>query len=114
MIDTFPPELKQEPHQLAFSQVDVHAPMSHSRRQVRTLKYVGAFSQPKVVNLTGLLQLVKNLLQTCEFDQVVYNKSVKIRLVATCRLQICYNLLKQLAASLWITGFQTINLQQVC
>ena len=33
------------------------------------------------------------------------NKSVKIRLVATCHLQTCYNLLKQLAASLWITIF---------
>ena len=27
------------------------------------------------------------------------------RLVATCHLHTCYNLLKQLAASLWITGF---------
>ena len=33
------------------------------------------------------------------------NKSVKIRLVAICHLQTCYNLLKQLAASLWITSF---------
>ena len=33
------------------------------------------------------------------------NKSVKIRLVATCHLQTCYNLLKQLASSLWITSF---------
>ena len=33
------------------------------------------------------------------------NKSVKIRLVATCHLQTCYNLLKQLAANLWITSF---------
>ena len=33
------------------------------------------------------------------------NKSVKIRLVATCYLEIRYNLLKQLAASLWITSF---------
>ena len=32
-------------------------------------------------------------------------KSVKNRLVATCHLQTCYNLLKQLAASLWITSF---------
>ena len=28
------------------------------------------------------------------------NKCVKIRLVVTCHLQTCYNLLKQLAASL--------------
>ena len=34
------------------------------------------------------------------------NKSVKIRLVLTCHLQTCYNyLLKQLAASPWITSF---------
>ena len=32
------------------------------------------------------------------------NKLVKIRLVATCHLQTCCNLLKQLAASLWITS----------
>ena len=32
-------------------------------------------------------------------------KSVRIRLVATCHLQTCYNLLKQLAASLRITSF---------
>ena len=41
------------------------------------------------------------------------SKSVKIRLVATCHLQTCYNLLKQLAASKWITSFDnqlaTIN-----
>ena len=33
------------------------------------------------------------------------NKSVKIRLVIACHLQTCYNLLKQLAASLWIKNF---------
>ena len=33
------------------------------------------------------------------------NRSVKIRLVANCHLRTCYNLLKQLAASLWITSF---------
>ena len=32
-------------------------------------------------------------------------KSVKIRLAKTCHLQNCYKLLKQLAASLWITSF---------
>ena len=36
---------------------------------------------------------------------VNFIKSVKIRLVTTCHLQTCYNLLKQLAASLWITSF---------
>ena len=34
-----------------------------------------------------------------------FNKSVKIRFVATCHLHTCYNLLKQFAASLWITSF---------
>ena len=29
---------------------------------------------------------------------------IKIRLVATCHLQICYNLLKQTAENLWITS----------
>ena len=34
-----------------------------------------------------------------------YNKSVKIRFVATLHLQTCYNLLKELAASLLIRSF---------
>ena len=47
---------------------------------------------------TGLLQLVNKLiLSRC-------NKPVKSRFVATCRLQTCYNLLKHIAASLWITS----------
>ena len=33
------------------------------------------------------------------------NKSVKIKLIATCHLQTCHNLLKQLAESLWTTSF---------
>ena len=51
-----------------------------------------------------------------------WKKSVKIRLVASCGLPICYNLLKQLAASLWITSFDDLlatcksvdNLQHTC
>ena len=45
------------------------------------------------------------------------NKSVKIRLVTTCHLQTCYNLLKQFTASLWIISFNNQladNLQQTC
>ena len=34
-----------------------------------------------------------------------YIKSVKIRLFATCHLQTCYNLLKQLVPSPWLTSF---------
>ena len=34
-----------------------------------------------------------------------FNKSVNIRFFATCHLQTCYNLLKQLAAGVWITSF---------
>ena len=44
------------------------------------------------------------------------NKSVKITLV-TCHLQACYNLLKQLAASLWITSLDnqlTTSLLTTC
>ena len=60
---------------------------------------------------TGCKLAISHLVVTCQ--QVAtnllisssYNKSVKIRLVATCHLQTCYNLLKQLAASLWITSF---------
>ena len=47
-------------------------------------------------NVTGLFEVVN--FTSC-------NKSIKISLGATCYLQTCYNLLKQLAASLWITRF---------
>ena len=36
----------------------------------------------------------------------IFDQSIKIRLVATRHLQTCYNLLKQLAASLQITSFK--------
>ena len=35
----------------------------------------------------------------------IYNKSVTIRLVATCYLQFCCNLVKQLTTNLWIKSF---------
>ena len=46
-----------------------------------------------------------------------YNKSVKIRHVATFHLQTCCNLLKQLVTSLWITSFDNqlaTNLLTTC
>ena len=46
----------------------------------------------------NLIFLVNELSQTCQFHQVATNY-VKIRLVATCHLQNCKNLLKQLVAS---------------
>ena len=66
-----------------------------------------------MMNLRGVsTKLNKYFVATCQ--QVTTNlsisscchKSVKIRLFATCHLQTCYNLLKQLAASLWITSFE--------
>ena len=60
-------------------------------------KWYRVFSQKspdlQVVNFTDLLQVVNKLQQICRFHQV-----------ATCHLQTWYNLLKQLAASLWITS----------
>ena len=51
-----------------------------------------------VVNFTSLLQLISmSVYSSC-------NKSVKIRIVETWHLQICYNLLKQLATSLFMTS----------
>ena len=35
-------------------------------------------------------------------------KECKIRLVTSCHLQTCYNLLKQSTASLWITSFDNL------
>ena len=58
----------------------------------------------QVVNFTRLLQLVNNFATSLSISSSCY-KSVKMRLVATCHLQTCYNLLKQLAAGLWITSF---------
>ena len=54
--------------------------------------------------LRGLCQLTFILL-VIVLTSSSCNKSVKIRLVATCHLQTCYNLSKQLAANLWITSF---------
>ena len=45
-----------------------------------------------VDNFTGFLKLVNKLQQTCQFHLLMLKSSVKIRLVATCRLQTCYNL----------------------
>ena len=54
-----------------------------------------------------IVALVNKWQQTCMSIPSSCNKSVKIRLVATCHLQTynCYNLLKQLVASQWITSF---------
>ena len=55
--------------------------------------------------------------QTCCNKLVNFIKSFKIRLVATCHFQTCYNLLKQLAANLWITSFDNqlaISLLKTC
>ena len=66
-----------------------------------------------MINLRGVsTKLNEYFVATCQ--RVTTNlsisscchKSVKIRLFATCHLQTCYNLLKQLAASLWITSFE--------
>ena len=54
----------------------------------------------QVVTFTILLQLLTKLLISSSC-----NKSVKIRLVATCHLKTRYNLLKELVVSLWITSF---------
>ena len=75
-----------------------------------------------------LSNLTYRLVATCQHLAInlsissSWKKSVKIRLVASCGLPICYNLLKQLAASLWITSFDDLlatcksvdNLQHNC
>ena len=68
-------------------------------------------TQPQRHRLVASCQFYR-LVVTCQ--QVTTNlsisssrkKSVKIRLVATCHLQTCYNLSKQIALSLWITSFE--------
>ena len=51
-----------------------------------------------------LLELANKLQQTCQFHQVATSL---LKSIACCNLsfQTCYNLLKQLAASLWMTSF---------
>ena len=51
--------------------------------------------QVEVVNVTSLLQLQQVITNLSISSSC--NKSVKIRLVATCHLLTCYNSLKQLA-----------------
>ena len=63
---------------------------------IRRLTTVLLHSSQTCCNFTGLLSLV--ISSDC-------NKSLIIRFVTTCHLQICYNLLKQHAPSLWITNF---------
>ena len=71
----------------------------------------------KAKNATDLLQVVNStgLLPDASGQQVATNLSISNKyvknfsFVAACRLQTCENLLKQLAASLWITV-----LQQTC
>ena len=64
-------------------------------------------TQPKTpltcYKLSIFLAYCNKLQQTCQFLWS-YNKSVKIKLVATCHLQTCYHLLK------WLE----INFQEVC
>ena len=49
-------------------------------------------------------RLFNNLQQNLSISSIC-NRSVEIKLVATCHLQTRYNLLKQLAAGMWITSF---------
>ena len=59
-------------------------------------------------------QSVNKFQQTYQFHEVATSvlqsgslQLVICRLVTTCHLQTCYNLLKQLAASLWIKSFDS-------
>ena len=71
------------------------APQLHSKDATDLLQ---------VVNFTGLLQLVNKLQQTGQFHHVA-TSLLKIRLVATCHVQTCHDLLEQLVASPRITSF---------
>ena len=67
-------------------------------------------SQPQTCCRLSILPLVATCQQVATSLSISSSciKSVKIRLVATCHLQTCYNLLKHVATSM------LINLQQVC
>ena len=77
-----------------------------------TLILVGLGLYCKLSILPDCKQITTNLsiLSSCY-------KFVKIRLVATCQLQTCYNLLNKFAASLWITRYDNqlaTNLLTTC
>ena len=64
-------------------------------------------TQPKTLQTCCKLYIFPvcfNLSTNCN-ELVNFIKLQQIRLVAICHLQTCYNLLKQLAASRWITSF---------
>ena len=85
------------------------APFSHLYMYVSSLykkyKYESIYhSEPKAPQICCKLSILPACCNLSIWSSS--NKSVKIRLVATCHLQTCYNLLKQLSASLWVTSFQ--------
>ena len=93
-VESFEPDMKE--HE---SEVEKHLPNeAQSSKQAKgTFTRMLSCTLPKtppicckISILPALLQLANNLQQTCPLHQV------KIRLVAACRLQSCYNLLKQL------------------
>ena len=67
----------------------------------------------QVVNFTDLLQFVDKV-ATSSLISSSCNKLVRIRHVATCHLQTCCNLLKQLVTSLWITRQLASSLLTTC
>ena len=77
-------------HEKCFIFLKYHLEGSYTQTNTRqSILLVVSTCQQVTINLS--------ILSSC-------NKSVKIRVIATCRLQTCYNLFKQLAANLWITN----------
>ena len=83
---------------------ELHSPTTTNIPFVYTAKNTTDFSSK--LSISPACCNLSKLQRTCQFHQLSWNKSVKIRLAATCHLQtFADNLLKQLAARLWITSF---------
>ena len=63
---------------------------------------------PQTCCKLSILPACCKLLTSCNklVNFIKLQKACQIRLVATCHLQTCYSLLKQLSSSLWITSFE--------
>ena len=93
----------------------MHPVWQHYRRE-QTTTYT---ERDRLVESCQFYQLVASCQQVATNvpDSSSGNKSVKIRFAATCHLQICYNLLKQLLARLWIISFDNqlaVSLLKTC
>ena len=93
---------------------------SHHVRRTKNVRHETKFSHCHCLIFHVYSWKRHRLVERCQFYRLVATcqfQQSSCRLVATCHLQTRYNLLKQLAASLWITSFDNklaANLLTAC